>query len=350
MNIAIDISPLSTGHKVRGTGFYLQHLKDALVTDFPEHNYTFFQTGDSLPEDIEVIHYPYFDPFFLTLPLHKKYKTVVTVHDLTPLVFPKHFPAGLKGTLKWQIQRFNLKKADGILTDSKASKLDIIKIVGFPEKKVDVAYLAAGEEFKKYEVSSSKYKILREKYNLPEKFVLYVGDVTWNKNLPRLLEAVRKIDVSLVMVGKSLVSEEFDRSNKWNSDLVEVQRLAKENKKIHLLGFVPTEDLVALYNLATVFVFPSVYEGFGLPILEAMQSGCPVIISREGCMPEVGGDAATYFDGYSTDSLAEKIKRIYSSKQLQKELEEKGFAQARKFSWRKTAEETLKAYEKVFSY
>jgi glycosyltransferase involved in cell wall biosynthesis len=349
MNIAIDISPLSSGHKVRGTGFYLQHLKDALVKYFPEHSYTFFQTGERLLDDIEVVHYPYFDPFFLTLPFGKIHKTVVTVHDLTPLVFPSHFPAGLKGTLKWQMQRFNLKNIDGILTDSKASKRDIVKIVGFPEERVDVAYLAAGEEFKKYEVSNSKYKVLREKYNLPEEFVLYVGDVTWNKNLPRLLKAIQKFPVQLVMAGKSLVSKEFDRSNKWNKDLIEIQRLAKENNNVHLLGFVPTEDLVSLYNLATVFVFPSVYEGFGLPILEAMQCGCPVIITREGCMPEVGGDAAFYFDGYDTESLASAIKQVYSSKELQKELTDKGLKQAEKFSWRKTAEETLKAYEKALN-
>jgi glycosyltransferase involved in cell wall biosynthesis len=347
MNVAIDISPLSSGHKVRGTGFYLQHLKDALVSYFPEHKYTFFNSGDTLPENIEVVHYPYFDPFFLTLPFRKKHKIVVTVHDLTPIVFPAHFPAGMKGNLKWQMQRMRLKKVDGILTDSKASKKDIVRIVGFPEEKVDVAYLAAGEEFERLKTDEVRRKNTRMKYSLPEEFVLYVGDVTWNKNLPRLLQAVQQIDVPLVMVGKSLVSENFDRNNKWNSDLVEVQKLAKQNDKVHLLGFVPTEDLIALYNLATVFVFPSVYEGFGLPILEAMQSGCPVIISREGCMPEVGGDAAEYFDGYNTDSLAETIKRVYSSEKLQKELREKGFTQSGKFSWKATAENTLKAYEKA---
>ena len=347
MRIALDISPLSSGHKIRGTGFYLQHLKDALTKYFPEHDYTFFQNGDSLPDKIDVVHYPYFDPFFLTLPFNKKYKTVVTVHDLTPIVFPEHFPAGLKGNIKWQMQRFNLKKVDGILTDSKASKKDIVKIVGFPEEKVDVAYLAAGEEFKKIGNEKLEVSSLRKKYNLPEKFALYVGDVTWNKNLPRLMKAVQKVDVPLVMVGKSLVSKDFDHSNKWNSDLVEVQTLAEQNKNVHMLGFVSTEDLVVLYNLATVFVFPSVYEGFGLPIVEAMQCGSPVIIAREGCMPEVGGDAVVYFDGYNTDSLADAIQQVYSSEKIQKELAEKSLKQAEKFNWKKTAEDTINAYRKA---
>ena len=347
MKIAIDISPLSSGHKIRGTGFYLQHLKDALTKYFPEHEYTFFQNGDSLPGEIDIVHYPYFDPFFLTLPFSKKHKTVVTVHDLTPIVFPEHFPAGLKGNLKWQMQRFNLRKVDGILTDSKASKKDIVKIVGFPENKIDVAYLAAGEEFQKIKKEKLAANDLRKKYSLPEKFVLYVGDVTWNKNLPRLLKAVQQIDVPLVLVGKSLVSKDFDRTNKWNSDLAEVQSLAEQNKNIHLLGFVSTEDLVALYNLATVFIFPSVYEGFGLPIVEAMQCGCPVIISKEGCMPEVGGDAVVYFDGYNADSLAQAIQHVYHSEKLQKELSDKGLKQAAKFNWKKTAEDTINAYLKV---
>src|SRR5581483_9504326 len=112
------------------------------------------------------------------------------------------------------------------------------------------------------------------------------------------------------MVGKSLAAKDFDKTNKWNSDLVEVKKLVEKNKNVSLLGFVETEDLVALYNLATVFVFPSVYEGFGLPIVEAMQSGCPVIISREGCMPEVGGDAVEYFDGYNNESLTHAITTV----------------------------------------
>jgi len=349
MNIAIDISPLSTEHKVRGTGFYLQHLKEALLKYFPENNYTFFQTGDTLPEKIDIVHYPYFDPFFITLPFRKQYKTVVTVHDLTPIVFFEHFPAGLKGNFRWQVQKFRLKNVDGILTDSEASKKDIMKIVGYPEKKIDVAYLAAGEEFKRLKIEDLGLKKVKEKYHLPEKFVLYVGDVTWNKNLPRMLRAVEKLDIPLVMVGKALVSSDFDRKNKWNSDLAEVQKLAKQNNNVHMLGFVPTEDLVALYNLATVFVFPSVYEGFGLPILEAMQSGCPVIISRESCMPEVGGVAAEYFDGYNTDNFADVIKKVYSSRIIQKELSEKGLVQAKKFSWQATAEKTIQAYTRALN-
>lgn len=347
MKIAIDISPLSTGHKVRGIGFYLRYLQDALLKYFPDNDYQFFKQGDTIDSTVDIVHYPYFDPFLQTLPFMRHHKTVVTVHDLTPLVFPSHFPAGIKGKLNWQLQRFKLQHVDGIVTDSFASQKDIIRIVGFDKSKVDVAYLAGGEEFRKAENGELRVESLRKKYDLPKEFILYVGDVTWNKNLPRLLQAVQKIDVPLVMVGKALVSKDFDRENAWNNDLIEVQDLAEKNKNVIMLGFVPTDDLAALYNVATVFVFPSVYEGFGLPIVEAMQSGCPVIISKEGCMPEVGGDAVEYFNGYETESLADTITKVLNSKKLQQELSQKGLEQAKKFSWEKTAGKTIEAYKKV---
>jgi glycosyltransferase involved in cell wall biosynthesis len=349
MRIAIDISPLQSGHKVRGVGFYLTYLKKALLEYYPENEYIFFQKEEAISGSVDVVHYPYFDPFFFTLPFLKKHKTVVTVHDLTPLVFPKHFPAGLKGNIKWQLQRFNLQKVDGILTDSIASKKDIQRIVGINPDYITVAYLAAGEEFKRLKIGDLSLKNIKEKYNLPDEFVLYVGDATWNKNLPRLLHAVKELDVPLVMVGKALVASNIDSNNKWNNDLVAVQKKAAENKKVKLLGFVPTEDLVVLYNLASVLAYPSVYEGFGLPVIEAMQSGCPVIISHEGSVPEVGGNAAEYFDGNSTESLIETIQKVFQSKTLQKELSEKGLDRAKKFSWKKTAEHTVEAYTKVLT-
>jgi len=347
MKVAIDVSPLQSGHKVRGVGFYLTYLKKALLEFYPENEYHFFGQGEMISKNVDLVHYPYFDPFFLTLPFVKKYKTVVTVHDLTPLVFPEHFPAGLKGNLKWQAQRFNLQKVDGILTDSNASKRDIERLVGINPEKVAVAYLAAGEEFQRLKIEDVRLKNIKQKYNLPEEFALYVGDATWNKNLPRLLHAIKEVDIPLVMVGKALAVSDVNKNNPWNKDLVEVQTLAAENEKVMLLGFVPTEDLVVLYNLATLFVYPSVYEGFGLPILEAMQSGCPVIISHNGSVPEVGGDAAEYFDGEDTKSLINTIQKVLKSKSLQKELSEKGFKQAHKFSWQKTAQKTIEAYTKA---
>jgi len=346
MKIAIDASPLKSGHRVRGVGFYLEHLKNALVKYFPENEYVFFEAGDNLSSDIDLVHFPYFEPFFLELPLYKKFKTVVTVHDLTPIVFPENFPRGIKGAIKWQMQRFALKKADAIITDSQSSKKDIIKYVRAKEHKIKVVYLAAGEDFRVLDDRSWALN-LRKKYNLPEKFILYVGDVTWNKNLPRLIDAVKKLKTPLVMIGKSLVSEDYDKNNPWNADLNRVNELAKGDENIIRLGFVSAEDLVAVYNLATVFILPSLYEGFGLPILEAMACGCPVITSKEGSLKEVAGDAAFYIDAYDVESIVAGIKKVFDDQKLQKELSEKGLEQVKKFSWKKTAEETINAYKGV---
>ena len=346
MKIAIDVSPLETGHKVRGAGFYLDNLKKALVKYFPENEYTFFVRGEKLPNKVELVHFPYFEPFFLALPVYKRYKTAVTVHDLTPIVFSKHFPRGIKGSIKWQMQRYSLKKANAIITDSNSSKKDIVKYVDVPESRVNVIYLAAGEDFKKLEIGNWKLEI-QKRYNLPERFVLYVGDVTWNKNLPRLLEAVKQINLPLVMVGKALVSEDYDRTNPWNDDLVKVQQEAEANTNVIRLGFVSNEDLVGIYNMATVFIMPSLYEGFGLPVLEAMASGCPVITTKEGSLPEVAGEAALYVDAYNTESIAQGLKKVFNDENLQKELSKKGLKRAAEFSWKKTASDTLEVYRRV---
>ena len=352
MVVAIDVSPLQTGHKVRGAGFYLENLKRALIKYFPQYRYTFFVRGENLPEDVDLVHFPYFEPFFLARPVYKNYLTVVTVHDLTPIVFKKHFPRGIKGEIKWQMQKYALKRASAIITDSNCSKKDIIKRVGVSQDRVNVIYLAAGEEFKRIMNQESRIKNLKKKYKLPEKFVLYVGDVTWNKNLPRLVEAVKSLNIPLVMVGKALVSEDFDRTSPWNKDLVKVLDIIQDQKtknkeQIVRLGFVPTEDLVGIYNLATVFVMPSLYEGFGLPILEAMSCGCPVITTKEGSLEEVAGDAAYFVDAKSTESIANGIKKVFNDGKLQKELSEKGLKRANEFSWKKTASDTLSVYRQV---
>lgn len=351
MKIAIDMSPLKSGnflqHRVRGTGFYLNNLKSFLLKYYHENKYIFFTRGEKLSKDIDIVHYPYFEPFFLTLPIFSKNKTVVTVHDLTPLVFPNNFKSGLRGSLKWQIQKLALRTADAIITDSESSKKDIIKYASINEDKIKVVYLAAGEEFKQIQNSEFRTQNLRKKYNLPEKFALYVGDATWNKNLPRLIAAASKIDVPLVMAGKALVDENIDINNPWNKDLVRTQKLAKGNKNIFRLGFVPSGDLVALYNSATLFVMPSIYEGFGLPILEAMNCGCPVVASKWGSLTEVVGSAGKYVDPYDIGSIAQGIKEVFSDSSLQKKLSQKGTIQAKKFTWKKTADETMRVYKSV---
>lgn len=353
MKIAIDISPLegrhSSDHRVRGTGFYVRDLKSSLQKYFSENKYHFFVNRKGLPSDIDVVHYPYFEPFFQTLPFLKKYPSVITIHDLIPLVFPKHFPSGIKGNIRWQLQKILLRQIDQIITDSESSKKDIIRLTGINGERITVIYLAASEEFTQVSEIKNSFmlKEVRRKYNLPEKYVLYVGDGTWNKNLPRIIQAVEAANVSLVIVGKALVDEDINWKNAWNNDLVETQRFVKNNKQITRLGFVSTQDLICIYKLATIFIMPSLYEGFGLPVLEAMVCGCPVITTKEGSLPEVAGNAAFYVDAYSSKSIKDGIQFLYKDTRLRKELSDKGLNQAKKFSWEKTVKETIRVYEKI---
>lgn len=350
MNIGFDFAPISditSQHNVRGVGFYMQRLRDALIKNFPDNQYQFLPNLQKIPTDIALLHIPYFDPFFLHLPKRKTLPTVVTIHDLTPIIFSSHFPRGVKGELKWQIQKHLVKQSDGIITDSESSKKDIVRLLNYPEEKTIVVYLAADEVFKRLEVTNNKFQELQKKYNLPDKFILYVGDVTWNKNLPRLAKAIQKNNIPLVTIGKALINKEYDRNNIWNHDLYEFQLLAQQTRNIHNIGFVETEDLVQIYNIATALIMPSLYEGFGLPILEAMQSGCPVITSKKGSLPEIAREAALYIDAESVDSIAEGIEKLYNDTSLQHQLREKGLDQAKQFSWKKTAEETVSVYTKT---
>src|SRR5579872_5901849 len=336
INIAIDLSPLyDPHHSVRGSGFYLKNLKDSIEKYSKEYSFTFFTQTQKIPNNVSLVHFPYFEPFFLTLKLPSRVKSVVTVHDLTPLIFPNNFPSGIKGHLKWHLQKKRLRKVSHIITDSNSSKNDIASLCSISKDKISVVYLAASEDFKVFKDTSWKKELLK-KYSLPDKFLLYVGDATWNKNLPILVSSAIELNLPLVMIGKAL-SQSNDSKNGWNKDLVYVQSMAKQSNQIRILGFVENEELTKFYNIATALVMPSKYEGFGLPILEAMQSGCPVITTREGSIPEVAGNAAEYADANSKESLKETIKKVYDSHSLQRELSQKGMKQSKQFSWKKTA-------------
>ncbi len=350
MKIAIDISPISSlstsAHKVRGVGSYIKMLVENLPKYDKKNEYVFVE-NKKFPLDIDLIHYPYFDPFFITLPLHSNKKFAVTVHDLTPLVFPEHFPVGIRGRAKWEIQKRLLKGAAAVVADSESSKRDIREIGGIREEKIRTVYLAADRAFKKLEIGNWKLEIGR-KFSLPENFLLYVGDATWNKNLPRLIEAVRKTKYKLVMVGKVWSGSISDISNNpWNDDLKFVVNEIDGDQRFVKPGFVSDEDLVGIYNIATSLIMPSIYEGFGLPVLEAMSCGCPVICSRGGSLEEVAGDAVQYVDEQSSDSIAEGVEKVMKDSILRKKLSEAGIKHAKKFAIERSIRELVKVYEQI---
>jgi len=345
MKVAIDITPLKTEHRFRGIGVYTQNLIEALYSiKVPDFSIQLIEVG-RIPSDCDLVHYPYFDFFFLTLPLRKLKPTVVTVHDCVPLVFPKNYPPGIKGKIKFIIQKLSLKGVKRIITDSESSKRDIIKFLEIPEPKIDVVYLAAGNKVKKITDREILVK-LSKKFNLPKNFVLYVGDVNFNKNLPGLVKACRIVNIPLVIVGKQIVQTNFDKKNIENQPLVEFNRLVEGNKNILRLGFVETKELAGLYSLASVYCQPSFYEGFGMQILEAMTCGCPVVTSNVSSLPEVAGKAALLIDPNKIEEIAGAIKKILEDKSLRERLKNAGFEQVRKFSWKNTAMEVIDSYRR----
>jgi len=368
MKIAINISPLKSAHKYRGIGFYTKNLIEALKKYKPENEYIFFTRTANLPENADLVHYPYFDVFNWTLPLFKKKPTVVTIHDLTPLVFPDNFPRGIKGEIKWRLQKFSLKNASAIITDSENSKKDIIKFAGFLKEKVHVISLSAAKEFRKLEIGNCPVKrdpALREKleitqkYQLPDVFVLYVGDINWNKNILGLIKAFSTIQLSnhlaikLVLVGKAFKNKEL----KETQEIDELINQLGIKDSVLKLGFVSNQDLTAIYNLASVYCQPSFYEGFGLPCLEAMACGTPVIAANIAALKEVCGEAAIYVDPHNADEIASGILKVIKSGGLpagkagsnHQALIEKGLKQAKKFSWKKVAKETVEVYKRAIS-
>ena len=323
MKIGINTSPLTNLNKNRGVGIYTKNLIDNILKFDKKNQYFFFEK--KITSVVDIIHYPFFDPFFLTLPIIKRFPTIVTIHDLTPIVFSNNYPKGLKGEIKWQIQRLSAKSASAIITDSENSKRDIIKYLNFPPSKTHIVYLAAASIYKELVKGEWENKI-RNKYDLNKDFILYTGDVNYNKNLPNLYKAYEKLkskNLDLVLVGNA----KFKAPN-----------------GIRELGFVPEEDLVKLYNLAKVLCLPSLYEGFGLPVLEALSCGCQVVSSKNSSLPEIGGNAAFYCDPKSDQDIASKIEEAITSPKDKKIL----FSQAQKFSWGKTALETIEVYDSVF--
>lgn len=342
MKVAFNSSPLSTGHQHRGIGTYTKNLLDALKARSDIKIQEFSDSREVV--DADVVHYPFFDLFQQTLPLKKKFPTIVTIHDVTPLIFSQHYPSGKKGYLNNIIQRVALKGVKAIITDSESSKNDISRYLKINHKKIFPIHLAPSNSFKIIK-DSEILKKTQEKYQLPESFVLYVGDVNWNKNLINMASACIQIGMDIVFVGKNFEQKE----NLEHPELKSFKQFLEQfegNPLVHLLGFVSAEDLVAIMNLAKALLLPSFYEGFGLPILEAQISGLPVITSKISSMPEVAGEGALLVDPYNVEDIARAIKQITDNTTRNK-LIKKGFDNVGNFSWSKTADETIDVYCQV---
>ena len=270
----------------------------------------------------------------------RKAKTVAMVHDLTTILFPEYH---VKSNVFLHNQRFKrLNRVDGILTNSEATKADIVKHLDINPDKIFVTHLGADKRFCQME-KEDVHSIL-QKYQLYKPYILFVGTLEPRKNVETLIRAFNQLKQShnipheLVLAGQKgwLYQKIFEaiESSPFKSDIRQVD-------------YLPDSDVPALMNGAEVFAYPSFYEGFGLPVLEAMQCGTPVIISNISSLPEVGGEACLYIHPESSDELAGTLYKVLRDKAFQKTLSEKGVERAQQVSWEKCAKETLRAYEEV---
>ncbi len=271
--------------------------------------------------------------------------TVVTIHDCIHLRFPQHLPSRAAWVYAHTMIRVAARKASRILTVSEASKRDILHYTGVHPDKVivipnglDARFATAPDEEALERVST--------RFDLSHPFVLYVGNIKPHKNLERLIEAFALAraggpdDLRLVVIG--------DEISKYPGLRQSVHR-HRLDKHVRFFGFQPAATLVAFYRLARVFVFPSLYEGFGLPPLEAMANLTPVVTSNLSSMPEVVGDAAVLVDPYDSHAIADGIRRVVGDEALRQQLIARGRLRVQEFSWRKAAARTLEVYRDALS-
>ncbi len=273
-------------------------------------------------------------------------RLVVTIHDLIHWIFRKEFYSPLQAAYANLLIQKALSSADRIIAVSQKTKDDLVKHLRAPESKITVIYEGVSPVFFTPSEPQERRRIC-DKYSLPEKFFLYVGLIKPHKNIKRLLSVfqklreAKKIDSHLVLVGK--------KDRRYSSGFEDLAQL-KTGEGIHYLENVESQkELSALYASAVALVHPSLYEGFGLTILEAMASRTPVIVSNAGSLPEVAGEAGYFIDPASEDSLASALQKIEKGETLRNELVKKGLEQARKFSWQKAADQTIEVYKEVLN-
>jgi glycosyltransferase involved in cell wall biosynthesis len=367
MNIGIDIRVLARGART-GVEEYTLNLLDSLLSLEPEINFKLFYNAyhkaclsypclgldnvqlkdfripnrlffisaryfnqpkiDKLLGQINV----YFNPHFFPAPLSSNCRKIVTFHDLSFLRHPEFFSWRKK---VWQSFLVAAQKeavqADKIIAVSQSTKQDLVNLYGIKPGKIKVIYSGIGEKFNPLGAIPK----LAKKYNLPEKFILYFGTIEPRKNLVGLIKAFELLKTKHKLV--------FAGTKGWlYQDIFKAARKSRRHRDIIFTGFVEDQDKPGLYNLADLFIYPSFFEGFGFPPLEAMACGVPTIVSHASSLPEVVGTGALMVDPYNIDELAWAMETILADKDLREGLIKKGFAQAKKFSWPKCARDTLK--------
>lgn len=292
---------------------------------------------------INVFHSPNYMIPLLAFPRNKsgKIKCVTTIHDVIPMIFPHHAPKSLKSKMFWLyslLMREVAKRADTIITDSQSSADDIIKHLKIPatsQNKIKVIFCGVAEEYKPAATDSLQ--------DFDYKKILYVGRSDPYKNLTVLIEAFAKAREELTVPAKLIIAGSRDPRYPEGPELAKKLNIEEH---IKWTGYLSDTELVRTFQEADLLVHPSQYEGFGLPVLEAMSCGVPVISSNASSLPEVAGDAAILVNSNDTNAYAANIVKVLSNAKLAKKMSQDGITQAAKFSWKKNAQQTMKVYEK----
>ncbi len=376
MRIALSLHPM-IHHYQRGIHFYIKYLVENLVLLDQENEYLLYYTEREKEEiscskgNFQFIPFqktwhslpPFFRWMweFALLPREiRKYtphmlhipdlsftfysgRLVFTVHDITPFLYPEYLPSR-RERIKYRGKLLSLKKAKKIITISNSTRKDLVNFLRIPPGRITVIPYGVEEKFRLLPQEKAR-RMVEERFLLKENFILYVGALSPNKNVSRLLEAFSLLiergirDYSLVIVASL--------NSPFYPSLARKARKLGIDRKVRWLGSQSQETLVYLYNACTLFIFPSLYEGFGLPPLEAMACGAPVVVSHTSSLPEVVGDAGVLIDPQNPEEICEAMKRILLSPSLREELRARSLERAKKFSWKRTARETLEVYRKV---
>lgn len=367
-----------------GLGNYIRSLIAILTHHYPGNEYTLFAPKKT--DLFNVNHFPKADAIFPSTPFYKQFpalwrrsgmvkeianakldifhgvsnelpkgiqhtgcRSVVTVHDLIYERFPETYAFDERYVHRWKIKHA-CKVADAVIAISQQTKNDLIEFYKVPEEKIFISYQSCNPIFQRT-ISEEEKTAVKKRYNLPDVFYLFVSSIAPRKNLITICRAMalskdtNKIPLVVIGNGKKQKEEakQLMSANGIGDRLILLNELPQSKES----SFTTAADFPAIYQQALALIYPSIFEGFGAPLLEALWSNIPVISSNASCLPEVGGDAALYFSPYDAVALAEHMQAVANNKNLVKTLKEKGYHQARKFTTESYAESIMQVYNTI---